>query len=100
MKATMRVLVPLLICMLVVSIATAVCLGGLLSYSYIGDANAGDAMIEIDGSGEALPAEDGAFHLLEVATVMLFMLFMSNRFIGLVFIVLLVLIGYNFFYCD
>lgn len=35
-----------------------------------------------------------------VAAGMLFMLFMSNRFIGLVFIVLLFLIGYNFFYCD
>ena len=77
MKATKRVLVPLIVCMLVVSIATAVCLGGLLSYSYIGDANAGDAMIEIDGSGEASPAEDGAFHLLEVATVLLFMIFVG-----------------------
>ena len=77
MKATMRVLVPLIICMIVVSIATAVCLGGLLSYSYIGDANAGDAMIEIDGSGEASPAEDGAFYLLELATVLLFMIFVG-----------------------
>jgi hypothetical protein len=77
MKATKRVLVPLIVCMLVVSIATAVCLGGLLSYSYIGDANAGDAMIEIDGSGEASPVEDGAFHLLEVATVLLFMIFVG-----------------------
>jgi hypothetical protein len=77
MKATMRVLVPLIICMIVVSIATAVCLGGLLSYSYIGDANAGDAMIEIDGSGEASPAEDGTFYLLELATVLLFMIFVG-----------------------
>lgn len=35
-----------------------------------------------------------------VAAGMLFMLFLTNRFIGFVLIVLLLLIGYNFFYCD
>ncbi|MDD6811386.1 MAG: hypothetical protein PUD93_05940 [Lachnospiraceae bacterium] len=40
------------------------------------------------------------FVALCIAVGMLFMLFMSNRFIGLVLIMLLLLIGYNFFYCD
>ncbi len=35
-----------------------------------------------------------------VAVGMLFMLFMTNRFLGLILIALLILIGYNFFYCD
>ncbi len=35
-----------------------------------------------------------------VAFGMLVMLFMTNRFVGLVLIVLLTLIGYNFFCCD
>ena len=35
-----------------------------------------------------------------IAAGMLFMLFLANRFIGLVLIVLLLLIGYNFFCCD
>lgn len=35
-----------------------------------------------------------------VASGMLVMLFMTNRFVGLVLIVLLMLIGYNFFCCD
>ncbi len=35
-----------------------------------------------------------------VASGMLFMLFMTNRFIGLILIILLLLIGYNFFCCD
>ncbi len=35
-----------------------------------------------------------------VAAGMLVMLFMTNRFVGLVLIVLLMLIGYNFFCCD
>lgn len=37
---------------------------------------------------------------LSVAVGMLFMLFLTNRFIGLIFIILLFLIGYNFFFCD
>ena len=37
---------------------------------------------------------------LSVAIGMLVMLFMTNRFVGLIFIVLLLLIGYNFFCCD
>lgn len=40
------------------------------------------------------------FVALCIAVGMLFMLFMSNRFVGLILIVLLLLIGYNFFYCD
>ncbi len=40
------------------------------------------------------------FVALCVAAGMLFMLFMSNRFIGLIFIILLLLVGYNFFYCE
>ncbi|MCM1039237.1 MAG: hypothetical protein NC314_10535 [Roseburia sp.] len=35
-----------------------------------------------------------------VGAGMLFMLFMTNRFIGLILIILLLLIGYNFFCCD
>lgn len=35
-----------------------------------------------------------------VAVGMLFMLFLANRFIGLVLIVLLLLIGYNYFCCN
>ena len=35
-----------------------------------------------------------------IASGMLFMLFLVNRFVGLVLIVLLLLIGYNFFCCD
>jgi len=35
-----------------------------------------------------------------IAAGMLFMLFLTNRFIGLILIILLLLIGYNFFYCD
>ncbi len=35
-----------------------------------------------------------------VASGRLFMLFMTNRFIGLSLIILLLLIGYNFFCCD
>ncbi|MBD5449934.1 MAG: hypothetical protein HDR28_07220 [Lachnospiraceae bacterium] len=35
-----------------------------------------------------------------IAAGMLFMLFLVNRFVGLVLIVLLLLIGYNFFCCD
>ena len=35
-----------------------------------------------------------------VAVGMLFMLFMTNRFIGLILIILLSPIGYNFFCCD
>ena len=35
-----------------------------------------------------------------VASGMLFMLFMTNRFIGLILIIVLLLIGYNFFCCD
>ena len=38
--------------------------------------------------------------LIGIAAGMLFMLFLANRFIGLVLIVLLLLIGYNFFCCD
>ena len=73
MKATSRVLVPLLICMLVVSIATAVCLGGLLSN--IGDDIVGDAVVDLGGSSEAVTEESDGFKILEVATVILFMLF-------------------------
>lgn len=35
-----------------------------------------------------------------IAIGMLFMLFLVNRFVGLVLIALLILIGYNFFCCD
>ncbi|MCH5251033.1 MAG: hypothetical protein J1E98_13930 [Lachnospiraceae bacterium] len=35
-----------------------------------------------------------------VAIGMLVMLFMTNRFVGLVLIILLLLIGYNYFCCD
>ncbi|MCM1386424.1 MAG: hypothetical protein NC231_03790 [Bacillus sp. (in: Bacteria)] len=35
-----------------------------------------------------------------VAAGMLVMLFMTNRFVGFILIVLLMLIGYNFFCCD
>lgn len=35
-----------------------------------------------------------------VAAGMLVMLFMTNRFVGLILIILLLLIGYNFFCCD
>lgn len=35
-----------------------------------------------------------------IAAGMLVMLFMANRFVGLVLIVLLLLIGYNYFFCD
>lgn len=37
---------------------------------------------------------------LSVAIGMLLMLFMTNRFVGLVLIILLLLIGYNYFCCD
>ncbi|MCH5257847.1 MAG: hypothetical protein J1D87_11180 [Lachnospiraceae bacterium] len=37
---------------------------------------------------------------LSIAIGMLVMLFMTNRFVGLVLIVLLLLIGYNYFCCD
>ncbi len=40
------------------------------------------------------------FVALCFAAGMFFMLFMSNRFIGLVLIVLLLLIGYQFFCCE
>lgn len=40
------------------------------------------------------------FVALCVAAGMLFMLFMTNRFLGLVLIALLLLIGYQFFYCE
>lgn len=40
------------------------------------------------------------FIALCVAGGMLVMLFLTNRFVGLVLIVLLMLIGYNFFCCD
>ncbi len=35
-----------------------------------------------------------------IAAGMVFMLFLANRFVGLVLIALLLLIGYNFFCCD
>ncbi|MBD5520389.1 MAG: hypothetical protein HDR03_04075 [Lachnospiraceae bacterium] len=35
-----------------------------------------------------------------IAIGMLLMLFMTNRFVGLVLIVLLLLIGYNYFCCS
>ena len=37
---------------------------------------------------------------LSVAIGMLVMLFMTNRFVGLILIALLLLIGYNYFCCD
>lgn len=40
------------------------------------------------------------FAALCAAAGMLFMLFLTNRFVGLILIVLLALIGYSFFYCD
>lgn len=40
------------------------------------------------------------FVALCVAVGMLVMLFLTNRFVGLVLIVLLMLIGYSFFCCD
>lgn len=40
------------------------------------------------------------FVALCVAAGMLIMLFLVNRFVGLILIVLLVLIGYSFFCCD
>ena len=40
------------------------------------------------------------FMALCIAAGMLIMLFLVNRFLGLVLIVLLVLVGYSFFCCD
>ena len=40
------------------------------------------------------------FAALCVAAGMLIMLFLVNRFLGLILIVLLVLVGYSFFCCD
>ena len=75
MKATKRVLVPLIVCMLVVSIATAVCLGGLLSY--MGDDVVGDTMVDLGENSGAAAEESGTFRILEVATVLLFMIFVG-----------------------
>ncbi|MCH5253466.1 MAG: hypothetical protein J1F41_00980 [Lachnospiraceae bacterium] len=35
-----------------------------------------------------------------IAIGMLVMLFMTNRFVGLILIILLLLVGYNFFCCN
>ena len=40
------------------------------------------------------------FAALCVAAGMLIMLFLVNRFLGLILIVLLMLVGYSFFCCD
>lgn len=40
------------------------------------------------------------FVALCVAAGMIIMLFLMNRFLGIVLIALLVLVGYGFFYCD
>lgn len=40
------------------------------------------------------------FMALCIAAGMLIMLFLVNRFLGLVLIVLLLLVGYSFFCCD
>ena len=75
MKAVSRTLVPLIICMLIVSIAASLCLGGLLSR--IDDPIVGDGIVDlggtVDGSAEQNTSED----ILEMATLLLFMAFIG-----------------------
>ncbi len=79
MKATMRVILPLLICMIVVSIAASVCLGSLLSY--ISDIKIEDMNFETNGSTDfeisTDPEQSTTYNVLAMVTALLFIMFIG-----------------------
>jgi hypothetical protein len=78
MKATMRIILPLIICMIVVSIATSVCLSSLLNY--ISDIKIED-MIEFNESTDfeiSIDSEQSmTYGILSAVTVILFIIFIG-----------------------
>jgi hypothetical protein len=75
MKATARVLLPLIVCMIVISIAAAASLGGMLNVMFETGFDQGELPENGAITLQPMPEQSAAYNVLSVVTAVLFMAF-------------------------